>query len=137
MGLRKELSLTSLGWNVGAAFSPVWLAFEVAWETSPPGLFLTIPLQCLRVEGAVVDGNEAWSWGRIQLRLTMCKTEFRLDIDLNISGGGVICIEFDDCAIYVGPFNVQIETNKMFDVDFPPCVPRLRSFFPPGRSVQP
>jgi hypothetical protein len=28
-----------------------------------------------------------------------------------------------DLGIYVGPFNIQIETGKMFDVNFPPGVP--------------
>jgi hypothetical protein len=70
------------------------------------------------------------------LRLTIWKTEFRLDLDLNIWGLEVTCVELDDLGIYVGPLNIQVETDKMFDVNFPPGVPTLRVFFPADRSVQ-
>jgi hypothetical protein len=138
MSVRKELSFTMFGWTVGAGFSPGWLMLEAAWETSPPGFFLTIPFLCLWTERVEADPHEEpWPWGWSLLRMTIWKTEFRLDLDLNIWGIGLTCVEFDDLGIYVGPFNVQIETNKMFDVDFPPGVPTLRVAFPPDRSVQP
>jgi hypothetical protein len=138
MSLRKEFSFTMLGWTVGARFSPDWWLFEVAWETSPPGLFLTLPLLCFWGERAETNYCSApWLWGWGLLRLTIWKTEFRLDLDLNIWGLGVTCVEFDDLGIYVGPLNLQIETGKMFDVDFPPSVPTLRLLFPADRSVQP
>jgi hypothetical protein len=138
MSLRKEISFAAWGWTVGAAFWPGWLLFEVAWETLPPGLFLTLPLLCFWVERAETNyHNEPWSWGWSLLRLTIRKTEFRLDLDLNIWGIGLTCVEFDDLGIYGGPLNIQIETGKMFDVDFPPGVPILRLFFPADRAVRP
>jgi hypothetical protein len=138
MSYRKELSFTMFGWTVGAGFSPGWLLFEIAWETSPPGIFLTVPLMCFWIERAETDySKEPWSFGWSLLRLSISKTEFRLDLDLNIWGIGLTCFEIDDCGIYLGPLNIQIETGKMFDVEFPPGVPTLRLFFPPDRSVQP
>jgi hypothetical protein len=137
MSFRKDISFTMSGWAVGVGFSPGWLLFELAWETSPPGFFLTLPLLCLWVERAETNhGIAPWSWGWSLLRLAIWKTEFRLDVDLNIWGLGVTCVEFDDLGIYLGPFNIQIETDKMFDVDFPPGVPTLRLFFPAGRAVE-
>jgi hypothetical protein len=138
MTLRKEFSFTAFGWTVGVGFSPGWLLFEVAWETSPRGYFLTLPLLCFWLERAQTDsGNEPWSWGWSLWRLTIWKTEFRLDLDLNIWGIGLTCVEFGDLGIYIGPFNIQVETGKGFGVDFPPGVPTLRLFFPEARSVQP
>jgi hypothetical protein len=137
MTLRKDLSFTVFGWTVGVGFSPGWLLFEVAWETSPPGFFLTLPLLCFWVERARIDySNEPWSWGWSLLRVTIRKTEFRLDFDPNIWVIGLTCVEFDDLGIYVGPINLQIETGKGFGVDFPPGVPTLRLLFPADRSVQ-
>jgi hypothetical protein len=52
-------------------------------------------------------------------------------------GLGLTCFEFDDLGIYIGPINIQIETGKMFDVNFPPGVPTLRLFFPADRTVEP
>jgi hypothetical protein len=138
MSLRKEVSFTILGWTVGAGFSPGWLLFEVAWEVSPASLTIIVPFLCLSVERAEPNySKEPWAWGWSLLRLTIWKTEFLIDSDLNIWGIGLTCVEFDDLGIYVGPFNVQIETGKMFDVDFPPGVPMLRLFFPADRSVEP
>jgi hypothetical protein len=138
MSLGKELSVTLFGWTVGAAFSLGWLLFEIAWESSPPGIFLTFPLTCFWIEKAETNySKKPWAFGWSLLRVTVWKTELRLDVDLNIWGIGLTCVELDDCGIYVGPLNIQIETDKMFDVDFPPGVPTLRLFFPPGRSVQP
>jgi hypothetical protein len=138
MSFRKELSYTAYGWTVGAALSPGWLLVQVAWETSPPGMFLTLPLVCFWVEKAETNySKKPWSYGWSILRVTVWKTEFRLDVDLNIWGFGVSCVEQDDCGIYVGPLNIQIETDKMFDVNFPPGIPTLRLFFPADRSVQP
>jgi hypothetical protein len=133
MTLRKDLSFTVFGWTVGVGFSPGWLLFEVAWETSPPSFFLTLPLLCFWVEPARTDySNEPWPWGWSLLRVTIRKTGFRLDVDLNIWGIGLACVEFDDLEIYVGPFNLQIETGKGFDVDFPPVVPDATVIFPGG-----
>jgi hypothetical protein len=138
MSFRKEISAAAFGWTVGVAFSPGWLAVEVAWETSPPGLFLMIPFVCLWVERAQTNHRQKpWSWGWSLLRLTVWKTEFRLDLDLNIWGIGLNCVEWDDCGIYVGPFNLQIEMDKMFDVDFPAGVPTLRLLFPADSCVPP
>jgi hypothetical protein len=138
MSFRKDISVTVVGWNLGVGFSPGWLLFQAAWETSPPGFFLTLPFLSFWVERDHTEfQNEPWQWGWSMLRLTIWKTEFRLDLDLNIWGIGVSCVELDDLGIYAGPFNVQIETGKGFDVDFPAGVPTLRLFFPADRSVQP
>ena len=137
MSLRKEISFTKFGWIVGADFSPGWLLLGVAWEMSPPGLFLTIPFLCFWIERAEnLQRAQSWLWGWSVLRLTVWKTEFRLDVDLNIWRLGVSCVEFNDSAVYVGPFNIQVETDKMYDVDFPPGVPTIRLFFPLHRSIR-
>jgi len=138
MNLRKEISFTIFGWTLGAEFSPGWLLFEGAWETSPPGFSIIVPLLCLWIERSETDYNkQPWSWGWSLLRLTIWKTEFRLDLDLNIWALGVTCVELDDLGVYVGPLNIQVETGKMYNVNFPPGVPTLRVFFPANRSVEP
>jgi hypothetical protein len=72
MSLREEFSFTLFGWTAGAGFSPGSLLFEVAWEVSPPGFFLTIPLLCLWAERAETDySDEPWSGGWSLLRLTV------------------------------------------------------------------
>ena len=138
MSLRREISATIFGWILGATVSPGWLAFEIAWEVSPLSLTVSVPFLSLWVERAETDYNKApWAWNWSLLRLTVWKTEFRLDLGLNIRGLGVTCLKLDDLGIYVGPFNVQIETGKGYDVDFPAGLPTLRLFFPGDRSVQP
>jgi hypothetical protein len=138
MSFRKGFSVTLFGWTVGAAFSPGWLMFELAWEVSPASLILTVPFFCFSVERFQTDYDfDPLPWGWSLLRLTIWKTEFRLDLDLNIWGLGVTCVELDDLGVYVGPFNIQIETGKMYNVNFPPGVPTMRVFFPADRSVEP
>jgi hypothetical protein len=65
------------------------------------------------------------------------KTEFRLDLDLNDWTVGLACDDFRDFSLHLGPLNIQIETNKGFNGDFPPGVPTLRILFPPGCSLRP
>jgi hypothetical protein len=138
MRLRKEISFTKFGWTVGVDFSPGWLLLEVAWELSPLGLFLAVPFLLFWIERAEQSQRaRPWQWSWSVLRLTVWKTEFRLDVDLHIWGLGISCVERADSAVHVGPFNVQIETDKTYDVDFPPWVPTLRLFFPSNRSIQP
>jgi hypothetical protein len=138
MRIRKEFGVTIFGWSFGVGFSPGWLLFQAAWEISPPSFFLKLPFLSFWFERVRTNfQNEPWQSGWSMLRLTIWKTEFRLDLDLNIWGLGVTCIELDDLGIYLGPFNIQIETGKKFDVNFPAGVPTLRLFFPADRSVRP
>jgi len=132
---RKEWQFTVKGWTFGIGCSPGWLMFDFGWETSPPTIGLTLPFLNFWIERDDTDYRvKPWQWGWSLFRLTIWKTEFRLDVDLNLWGIGITCLEIDDFGIYFGPLNIQIETNKMFDVAFPD-VPTLRLFFPPDRSV--
>jgi hypothetical protein len=135
MPLTREFSVS--GWTIGAGFSPGCLMVGIAWEVSPPGFFLSLPLLHFWLEHAETDyDRDPWSWCWSLFRLTIRKTELRLDLDLNDCAIGLSLPAIDDFAFHFGPLNVQIETDKMYDVDFLPEVPTLRLFFPPGRSVQ-
>jgi hypothetical protein len=52
------------GWTLGICFSPGSLMVGLAWEVSPPSLFLTLPLLRFRIERAETDyDKEPWPWG--------------------------------------------------------------------------
>jgi hypothetical protein len=49
---------------LGICFSPGSLMVGLAWEVSPPSLFLTLPLLRFRIERAETDyDKEPWPWG--------------------------------------------------------------------------
>jgi hypothetical protein len=135
MRLSHEFSV--FDWTIGASVSPGSLMVGVAWETAPLSFYLTLPFLRFWIERRESDRDEAWPWGWSLFRLTVWKTECRLDLDLHIWQFGLCVIEPADFGLYTGPFNIQIETNKGYATGFPPGVPTLRLFFPPDRSVQP
>lgn len=137
MHLPKELSLAIRGWSIGVRRSSRWLMVGIAWEKGPASAFVTIPLFRFWI---VRDRNwhlEPWPAGWSLARLMIWKTEMRLDLDWNIWGIGVSGTAFSDCVIHAGPFSIQVETDKMYDVDWLPGVATLRLFFPKGRSLRP
>jgi len=136
--LTKDFTVTAFGWKVGVSVAPGWLSVGIFWEVSPICFALALPFLHLWVEQSESDLSKGpWQWGWSLARLTIWKTEFRLDLDLNDWTVGVGCAELNDFSVHLGPFNVQIETDKFFAEGFPPGVPTLRLFFPPGRSVIP
>ena len=138
MRLAKDFTFAAFGWELGASVAPGWLSVGVFWEVSPVSLTLELPFVHLWIEPPEKDKpGDPWQWCWSVARLTIWKTEFRLDLDLNYWSIGLSCVDLDDFSIHLGPFNVQIETDKGFGEDFPPGVPTLRLFFPPGHSISP
>jgi hypothetical protein len=139
MRLAKDFPFTALGWTFGVSVAPGWLSIGASWEVAPASFALALPLVHLSIERIESDwcSGASWRWGWTLARLTVRKTEFRLDLDLNDWRIGLACVEFDDFSVHLGPFNVQIEAKKFFADDFPPGVPTLRLLFPRGQSVRP
>jgi hypothetical protein len=59
------------------------------------------------------SSDGAWQWAWSFARLTIWRTKFRLDLDLNIWFLGVNLGNWRDFGIYLGPFNIQIETGRL------------------------
>jgi hypothetical protein len=116
-----DLRLSFWDWTAG-----------IDWDLDHFGIGL--PFMSFSIEW---PSDGAWQWAWSFARLTIWKTEFRLDLDLNIWFLGVYLGDWRDFGIYLGPLNIQIETGKGFDEDFPPGVPVRRLFFPPGYSIRP
>jgi hypothetical protein len=133
--MRFTRELSAFGWTIGASFSPGWLTVGFAWEASPPGFFVAAPLAHFWIERSETDHDkEPWCWDGRWSGWRSGKSNSGLTWTLTTLPS-VSCPALDHFAIDVGPLNVQIETNKMYDVDFPPGIPTLRVFFPPGASV--
>jgi hypothetical protein len=138
MRLVKEISITSPQWTCGGSVSPGWLAIGLWWDTAPLAFGLALPFLRVWLEGNSDHGsNNSSPWGWSLARLIIWKTEFRLDIDLNLWSVGLACTKFDDFSVHLGPMNIQIETNKFFADDCWPGVPTVRFFLPPNHSVEP
>ncbi len=138
MRLDIDFTFTAFGWEIGASVAPGWLSVGIFWEVRPACFAIARPFLHLWTEQPEGDfSGTSWQWGWSLARLTIWKTEFRLDLDLNDWTIGIACAELDDFSVHLGPFNIQIETNKFFAESFPPGVPTLRLFFPPGHSVRP
>jgi hypothetical protein len=55
-----------------------------------------------------------WSWSLLRFVIQKWKIELRLELDLNIWRLGYIMADMHDHGLYVGPFNLQIEYNKLY-----------------------
>jgi hypothetical protein len=136
MKLGKQIEWTVNGWTIELSLSSKWLAVGVSWETGPFQFTLGLPFITLSVESSN-EGGEPWQWNGSLARLIIWRTEFRLDLDPNIWLIGVMIGSLDDFGVYLGPINLQVETDKGFNEAFPPGVPTLRLLFPPGYSLRP
>jgi len=123
------------GWNLGAKFSLSRLMLGLAWETAPLSVYLALPFIGVSVERDDRHSDGAWPWCWSLCRLTVRKTEFRLDLDLHIWQLGLNIPDAVDFALYIGPLNIQIETGKGYRWNCPPCLPTLRLLFPRSEAV--
>jgi hypothetical protein len=138
MRIVKDFSLIIFSWAFCASLSPGWLSVGLSWETATLSFALELPFVRLWAERDDDDWSKnSWRWSWSLLRLTVWKTEHRLDLDLNDWSIGLACIELDDFSLHLGPLNIQIETDKFFADEFPPGVPTLGLFFPRGHSIRP
>jgi hypothetical protein len=60
------------------------------------------------------DDLPDWSSTLLRAVIPKWKLELRLELDLNIWKVGYILADLHDHGLYVGPFNLQIEYDKMF-----------------------
>ncbi len=61
------------------------------------------------------DDLPNWSWTLLRSIIFHWKLEIRLELDLNIWQVGYVMADLHDHGLYIGPFNLQIEYDKMFD----------------------
>jgi hypothetical protein len=135
MSLTREFSI--FGWTIGVSLSTDCLMIGLAWEVAPVSFYLSLPFFRLSLERNESDHlDDSWRWGWSLARLTVLKTEFRLDLDLNIWAIGLSCPALDDFAVHLGPLNIQIETDKGYAGNFPLGVPVLRVLFLRGVSIR-
>lgn len=60
------------------------------------------------------DNLPDWSWTLLRQVILKWKLELRLELDLNVWRFGYIMADLHDHGVYLGPFNVQVEYDKMF-----------------------
>jgi hypothetical protein len=61
------------------------------------------------------DDLPDWNWTLHRSVIYKWKLELRLQLDLNIWQVGYVMADMHDHGLYVGPLNLQIEYDKMFD----------------------
>lgn len=102
------------------------LRFGIYWDDEDWSLLLPfITLTLHRKTNAI---SRSWSIARV----TVWKTEFRLDVDLNFWMIGIQGA-LDDFGLYLGPFNIQVETGKGWNWDDE--LPIYRFFKPQGYAI--
>lgn len=94
IGLGFDVVPTTFGFGIGP------LSFGVEREEPPPPRYDDLP-----------------DWSRTLHRIVICKwkLDVRLEFDLNIWQFGYAMADIQDHGIYLGPFNVQIEYDKLYN----------------------
>jgi len=127
--LDKTLSIKWLGWEWGITVAAGSLSIGIFWEG---GVTLRLPCVRLWVE---TDDSYTWQWCWQLYRMSIWKTEFRLECGLNDWAVGIECFEFNDFSLHCGPFSIEIETDKGFAHDDE--IPIIRFFVPPRTYIHP
>jgi hypothetical protein len=63
------------------------------------------------------DGGNYWQWEWTIVRVVIGKQEIRTDLALNNWGVGFVLHETDDWSIHLGPFDIELEYGKLYDLD--------------------
>jgi len=86
MRLSTDFTFTAFGWEAGVSVAPGWLSAGIFWEVRPACVAIALPFIHLWAEQPEGDGSAAsWQWGWSLVRLTVWKTEFRLDLVLHFT----------------------------------------------------
>ena len=102
------------GWTLGITLCPGVWCLGVWWDGDPYSFYVTLPfmhLWCAR------DGGNYWQWEWTILRVVIGKQEIRTDLALNNWGVGFVMHETDDWSIHLGPFDIELEYGKLYDLD--------------------
>jgi hypothetical protein len=107
-------------WSVVVGFDLGSWALGLGFDVAPTGLFVNIgPLFAGSKQDEPprinYDDLSEWSWTLVRFIIHKCKLEIRLELDLNIWRFGYMMADAHDHGLYVGPFNLQVEYDKMFD----------------------
>jgi hypothetical protein len=102
------------GWKLGLTLCPgIWMV-GVWWDGNPISFALSLPFSRLWFE---YDGGKYWPWDWTVLRVVVGKEEFRVDLALNNWGLGIALHDTADWSIHLGPFDIECEYNKFYDLD--------------------
>lgn len=77
------------------------------------------------------------SWTLFRIVFLKWKLEMRFELDLNIWRIGYMMADLHDHGIYLEPFNLQIEYNKMYEWPTISREPRDGGLCTPGRTSIP
>jgi hypothetical protein len=102
------LTFDAGNWSVGFGFDVAPTGFAVGVGPFSIGLERDEPSP---------DYNSLPDWGRTLYRLVIriWKLDIRLQFDLNLWQIGYAMADIHDHGIYAGPFNVQIEYDKLYN----------------------
>ena len=102
---------------VGIAFGRWVVGFCI--DVAPAGCSIVLgPLAAaLERDEPPPDYDDLPNWGGTLRRIVIkrCKLELRLELDLNIWLFGYMMADAHDHGIYLGPLNLQIEYDKLFN----------------------
>jgi hypothetical protein len=100
-------------WTVGFGFDVASTGF---WINLGP---LIVGIEQPEPNGIDYDSLPDWSWTLSRIVIRRWKLELRVDFDLNWWQFGYAMADSHDHGIYLGPFNVQIEYDKLFNQPWP------------------
>ena len=116
-------------WTVLLDLAPAnWTAG--LWIDGPPAIHVWLGPVGFGVAQADPDDERRWDCAWTLARVTVSRTEFRLEADLNIWQFGVAFARgWRDFGIYLGPLNIQVELDICWHD--PRANPLLRLLVPP------
>lgn len=111
------------GWRPAITLHPGSWCAGLWWECGPLDVGIDLGPVVVSVERASGEGP-AWPLGWTLGRLVAGRLEIKLDLDLNIWRLGVVVAASHDWGLYLGPFNIQFESDVRCDAPDP--APLLR-----------